>query len=98
MTVQPKLFVIHLLLMVGVLMIDGLMIFIQVITSTTTTATATATLEMKDMELEDKAIKQELEPLETEEVEEEEDVDDNDDGSNNSFIFTILFVKPIKKK
>jgi hypothetical protein len=71
---QPKLYVIHLLLLsVGALMIVGLIVFIQVITSTTTSATATATSEMKDMELEDKAIKEEVEPIETEEIREEDE-------------------------
>jgi hypothetical protein len=50
-------------------MIVGLIIFSQVLT-----LTAAAT-EMTDMELEDKAIKQELEPSETEEIEEEEEED-----------------------
>jgi predicted nucleic acid-binding protein len=68
--VQPKLFVIHHLLLVGVLMIVGLTIFSQVFTSI---AAATATSEMKDMELEDKAIKEELESSETEEIDEEDD-------------------------
>ncbi len=72
-TLQPKQFVIHLLLLlVGVLTV-GLIMFSQVLTSTTTTATATATEMMTDMELEDKAIKQELEPSETEEIEDEDE-------------------------
>jgi hypothetical protein len=54
---QPKLFVIHLLLL-GVLIV-GLTIFSQVFTSI-----ATAT---------DKANKEELEPIETEEIEEDEE-------------------------
>jgi hypothetical protein len=72
--VQAKLFVIHhLLLWVGALMIVGLIIFSQVITlPSTTTATATATSEMTDIELEDKPIKQELEPIGTEEIDEED--------------------------
>ena len=49
----------------------GLIIFSQVFTPI---PTATAS-EMKDMEFEDKSIKQELEPMETEEI--EEDADDN---------------------
>jgi predicted nucleic acid-binding protein len=58
-------------------MIVSLIVLSQVVTSTTTTtATATATSEMIDMELEDKAIKQELEPSEIEEIEEEKE-DDN---------------------
>jgi flagellar biosynthesis/type III secretory pathway M-ring protein FliF/YscJ len=64
---QPKLFVIP-LLFVGVLIV-GLVIFSQVFTPI---PTATAS-EMKDMEFEDKAIKQELEPSETEEIGEDED-------------------------
>jgi hypothetical protein len=64
---QPKLFVIHLLL-VGISLV-GLIDLSQVFTSI---ATATAS-EMKDMEFEDKAIKQELEPSETEEIGEDED-------------------------
>ncbi|MCD6037971.1 MAG: hypothetical protein K0S67_1859 [Nitrososphaeraceae archaeon] len=64
---QPKLFVIHLLL-VGISLV-GLIDFSQVFTSI---ATATAS-EMKDMELEDEAIRQELEPIETEEIGDEEE-------------------------
>ena len=64
---QPKLFVIHLLLLVEVLIV-GLTIFNQVFTSL---ATATDS-QMKDIEFEDKAIKEELKPMETEEIEEEE--------------------------
>lgn len=64
---QPKLFVIHLLL-VGISLV-GLIDFSQVFTSI---ATATAS-EMKDMELEDEAITQELEPIETEEIGDEEE-------------------------
>ena len=63
---QPKLFVIHLLL--GVLIV-GLTIFSQVFTSI---ATATDS-QTKDIEFEDKAIKEELEPIETEEIEEDEE-------------------------
>jgi hypothetical protein len=66
---QPKLFVIHLLL-VGISLV-GLIHFSQVFTSI---ATATAS-EMKDMELEDEDIKQELEPIETEEIGDEEEED-----------------------
>jgi hypothetical protein len=66
---QPKLFVIHLLL-VGISLV-GLIHFSQVFTSI---ATATAS-EMKDMELEDEDIKQELEPIETEEIGDEEEQD-----------------------
>ena len=65
---QPKLFVIHLLLLLGVLIV-GLTIFSQVFTSI---ATATDS-QMKDIEFEDKAIKEELKPMETEEIEEEEE-------------------------
>ncbi len=68
-TLQPRLFVIHLLL-VGVLIV-GLIIFSQVFTPI---PAATAS-EMKDTEFEDKAIEQELEPMETEEI--GEDADDN---------------------
>ena len=64
---QPRLFVIHLLL-VGVLIV-GLIIFSQVFTPI---PAATAS-EMKDTEFEDKDIKQELEPMETEEIGEDED-------------------------
>lgn len=64
---QPKLFVIHLLL-VGISLV-GLIDLSQVFTSI---ATATAS-EMKDMELEDEDIKQELEPIETEEIGDEEE-------------------------
>jgi hypothetical protein len=64
---QPKLFVIHLLL-VEVLIV-GLTIFSQAFTSI---ATATDS-QIKDMESEDKAIKEELEPIETEEIEEDEE-------------------------
>jgi PKD domain len=74
---QPKLLDNHhlLLLSVGALMIVSLIVFSQVVTSTiTTTATATATSEMKDIELEDKAIKHELEPMETKEIEEEDNM------------------------
>jgi hypothetical protein len=70
---QPKLFVIRLLLSVGALMIVSLIVFSQVVTSTITT-TATATSEMKDIELEDKAIKHELEPMETKEIEKEDNM------------------------
>jgi hypothetical protein len=66
---QPKLFVIHPLLPLVGVMIVGLTIFSQVFTSI---ATATDS-QMKDMESEDKAIKEELEPIETEEIEEEEE-------------------------
>jgi hypothetical protein len=66
---QPKLFVIHLLL-VGISLV-GLIDLSQVFTSI---ATATAS-EMKDMELEDEDIKQELEPIETEEIGDEEEED-----------------------
>jgi hypothetical protein len=72
---QPKLFVIHLLLPVGVLMIVGVIIFSQVLTSSSTTTRTTATAavtEMTDIELEDKASKQKLEPMETEEIEEQD--------------------------
>ena len=69
-TLQPRLFVIHHLLLVGVLIV-GLIIFSQVFTPI---AAATAS-EMKDTKFEDKAIKQELEPMETEEI--GEDADDN---------------------
>ncbi len=65
---QPKLFVIHPLLLVGVLIV-GLTIFSQVFTSI---ATATDS-QMKDMEFEDKAIKEELESIDTEQIEEEDD-------------------------
>jgi hypothetical protein len=68
-TLQLRLFVIHLLL-VGVLIV-GLIIFSQVFTPI---PAATAS-EMKDTEFEDKAIKQELEPMETVEI--GEDADDN---------------------
>jgi hypothetical protein len=66
---RPKLFVIHLLL-VGISLV-GLIHFSQVFTSI---ATATAS-EMKDMELEDEDIKQELEPIETEEIGDKEEED-----------------------
>jgi hypothetical protein len=79
---QLKLFVIHLLLLllVGVLMIVGLTIFSQVIiSSSTTTATAAAAAaaatEMTDMELEDKAIKQEIEQSKTEQIDDDEEED-----------------------
>ena len=53
-------------------MIVGLMFVSQVLTSNTTATAATS--ENTDIELEDKAIKQELEPIETEvEIVEEED-------------------------
>ena len=65
---QPKLFFVIQLLLVGISLV-GLIHFSRVFTSI---ETATAS-EMKDMELEDKAIKQELEPIETEEIEEEQD-------------------------
>ena len=64
---RPKLFVIHLVLLVGVLIV-GLTIVSQVFTSI---ATATDS-QMKDMDL-DKAVKEELEPIETEEIEDEEE-------------------------
>ena|SRR5215210_1158245 len=66
-TLQPRLFVIHLLL-VGVLTVSFI-VFSQVFTAI---PTATAS-EMKDMEFEDKAINQELEPMETEEIGKDED-------------------------
>ena len=65
---QPKPFVIHLLLLVGVL-IAGLTIFSQVFTS----IAAATDSQTKDIEFEDKAIKEELEPMETEKIEEEEE-------------------------
>jgi hypothetical protein len=52
-------------------LIVGLIIFSQVLSSTATAATEM----MTDMELEDKAIKQELEPSETEEIEDEKEED-----------------------
>jgi hypothetical protein len=55
-------------------MIVGLILFSQVLTLTIAAASTAAT-EMKDMELEDKEIKQELEPSETEEIVEEEEED-----------------------
>ena len=58
-------------------MIVGLMIFnsqVLISTTTTTTATATVTLETTDMELEDRDIKQELEPSKTEEIVEEDNM------------------------
>ncbi|HKG42097.1 MAG TPA: hypothetical protein VKA98_08160 [Nitrososphaeraceae archaeon] len=64
---KPKLFVIPLIL-VGV-MIVGLVIFSQVFTPVPTAIAS----EMKDMEFEDKAMEQELEPSETEEIGEDED-------------------------
>jgi predicted nucleic acid-binding protein len=76
-TLQPKLFIIHPLLpLAGVLMIVGLILFSHVLTSTIAAASTAAATEMKDMELEDKMIRQELEPSETEEIEEEKE-DDN---------------------
>jgi hypothetical protein len=68
-TLQPKLFVIHLLLLVGVLIV-GLILFSQVLTSTI--AAANTATEMRDLEVEHKDIKQELEPNGTEEIEEED--------------------------
>ena len=57
-------------------MIVGLTIFSQIIiSSSTTTATAAAATEMTDMELEDKAIKQEIGPSKTEQIEEEKEDD-----------------------
>ncbi len=75
---QPKLFVIHPLLLplVGVLMIVGLIFFSQVLASAIADASTAAT-EMKDMELEDKEIKQELEPSKTEEIKDADEEDDN---------------------
>jgi hypothetical protein len=75
---QSKLFVIHLLLLsVGVLMIVGLIIFSQVLTL------ASAAMEMTDMELEDKAIKQELEPSETEPTKENNTVNQEEEQESN---------------
>ena len=55
-----------------------IIIFSQILTSSSTTTTATAAaMEMTDIELEDKAIKQESEPMETEEVEDEQKEEDN---------------------
>ncbi len=66
---QTRLCVMYLLLLVGVLMIVGLMIFsTQLLTSTTTTTTAVAaTSETTNIELKDRYIKQKLEPNKTEE-------------------------------
>jgi hypothetical protein len=69
---QPKLFIIRLLLLIGVLIV-GLTIFSQVFTSI---AIATDS-QMKDTAFEDKDIKKELGSMETEEIEEEEE--DNTD-------------------
>ena len=82
-TLQPRLFVIHLLL-VGVLIV-GLIIFSQVFTPI---HAATAS-EMKDMELEDEDIKQELEPIETEEIGYEEE--DNTAKQEDLGIYEFLF-------
>ena len=70
-TLQPKLFVIHLLLLllVGVLIV-GLILFSEVITLTI--AAASTATEMRDLEVEHKDIKQELEPNGTEEIEEKD--------------------------
>ena len=67
-TMQLKPFVIHLL--VGV-MIVSLILFSEVITLTI--AAANTATEMRDLEVEHKDIKQELEPMETEEIGEDED-------------------------
>jgi hypothetical protein len=83
-TLQPRLFVIHLLL-VGVLIV-GLIIFSQVFTPI---PTATAS-EMKDTEFEDKAIKQELEPMETEEIGEDEEQQSNDDTAGTELEEDIM--------
>ncbi len=75
-------------------MIVALMIFSsQVLRLTTTiaTTTATASSETTDMELEDKSIKQELEPIETEEeiveednmVKQEEDEEEEQENNND---------------
>ncbi len=69
---QPKLYVIHLLLLVPVLLVS-LTIFSHVLTSSTTTTTATATSETTNMKLEYRDIRQELEPIETEEIKDEEE-------------------------
>jgi hypothetical protein len=53
-------------------MIVGVIIFSQVFTSSRITI-ATASTEMTDMELEEKAIEQELGPRETEEIQDEEE-------------------------
>ena len=81
---QPRLFVIHLLL-VGVLLV-GLIIFSQVFTPI---PAATAS-EMKDMEFEDKAIMQELEPMETEEIGEDEEQQTNDDTARTGLEEDIM--------
>ena len=78
---QPKLLVIRPLLpLVEVLIIVGLILFGEVLTLTIAAAASSATAtEMKDMELEDKEIKQELAPSETEE--EFKDGDEEDDNT-----------------
>ena len=63
----------------------GLIIFSQVFTPI---PTATAS-EMKDMEFEDKSIKQELEPMEIEEIGEDED--DNTAKQEDLGIYEFLF-------
>jgi hypothetical protein len=74
---QPKLFVIHPLLpLVGVLIV-GLIIFSLVLTSSTAAPAIATVSDMIDTELEDKAIKQELEPSETEEIKDGDEEDDN---------------------
>jgi hypothetical protein len=64
--------------MVGVLMIVGLIIFSQALTLTS------AAMEMTDMELEDKAIKQELEPSETKPTKENNTVKEEEHESNDN--------------
>ena len=55
------------------------------------TSTAAASTEMTDKELEDKAIKQELEPSETEEVEEEDNTAKQEDlGLCYEFLFDCI--------
>ena len=84
-TLQPRLFVIHHLLLVGVLIV-GLIIFSQVFTPI---PAATAS-EMKDTEFEDKAIKQELEPMETEEIGEDEEQQSDDDTARTGLEEDIM--------
>jgi hypothetical protein len=74
-TLQPKQFVIHLLLILVGVLIVGVIIFSEVLTSSSRITIAAANTEMTDMEFEDKAIKQELEETETKEIDLEEEED-----------------------
>ena len=58
-------------------MIVALIFFSQVLTSAIAAASTAAATEMKEMELEDKEIRQEFEPSKTEEIKDADEEDDN---------------------